>query len=361
MTGPRFTASDLYGPSGRPQAADIDQDQLNDCYLVAPMSGLARQQPQRLQDAISYDEASRSFKVRMYRRDADGIAQPVTVDVSQADLRDNLRRHGGSAVDNLSGVDGPIWPAVMETAYAELQDRGSRSANYAAIEFGEPGPAMHAITGESGQDVTREQVAALTAEQIYTRLETALTEGRPVTLGAYAENPGFPQDGLQDRHMYAVEGVRKVGEDMFLDLRNPLAVNVAGEGNDPAGATVSVSLNTLKQSDATMFNIGPAPLPPTTPAAPEPTVPASDSSSAVRGAAPIASTGNRHVDALLANLNDPVALKQAMRELYDSPASQALREGARAQYQESLTREPAQAAPAPQAPAPEAPVRAMSR
>ncbi|KRB07128.1 C2 family cysteine protease [Lysobacter sp. Root690] len=365
MTEPRFTANDLYGPSGRPQATDIDQDRLNDCYLLAPMAGLARLQPQRLQDSISYDEASQSFKVRMYQPGADGAAQAVTIDVSQADVLDNLRRQGGSTVDNRSNVDGPLWPAVMETAYAEMQNQGSRNANYAAIEFGMPGPAMYAMTGESGQDITREQVAALSADQVYTRLQTALGEGRPVTLGAYVENPGFPQDGLQDRHMYAVEGVRKVGNDMFLDLRNPLAVNGAGEGNDPTGPTVSVNLNTLKLSDSTLFNIGPAPLPPAqTQSAPSAPATAPATGRTESGAAPgaAASTGNAYVDALLANVNDPDGLKQAMRQLHDSPTGQALREESRAQYEQTLQREPAQTPqPAQEAPVMEAPARAMSR
>jgi hypothetical protein len=365
MTEPRFTASDLYGPTGRPQATDIDQDRLNDCYLLAPMAGLARLQPQRLQDSISYDEASQSFKVRMYQPGADGAAQAVTIDVSQDDVLDNLRRQGGSTVDNRRNVDGPLWPAVMETAYAEMQNQGSRNANYAAIEFGMPGPAMYAMTGESGQDITREQVAALSTEQVYTRLQTALGEGRPVTLGAYVENPGFPQDGLQDRHMYTVEGVRKVGNDMFVDLRNPLAVNGAGEGNDPAGATVSVNLSTLKLSDSTLFNIGPAPLPPSR-AQDAPATPATAPTTGTPGPGTApgagAGTGNAHVDALLASLNDPDAMKQAMRQLHDSPAGQALREESRAHYEQTLQREPAQPTqPTQDAPIHEAPARAISR
>jgi hypothetical protein len=92
MTEPRFTQEHLYsgsGPSEVPRAQDINQDNLNDCYFVAPLAGLANLQPQRIKDAISYDANTGNFTVTMYRDNA-GKAEPVKVEVTQAELLDNV-------------------------------------------------------------------------------------------------------------------------------------------------------------------------------------------------------------------------------------------------------------------------------
>jgi hypothetical protein len=39
----QYTAADLYRAEGRPHAADIQQDDLYNCYLVSSMGALAQQ------------------------------------------------------------------------------------------------------------------------------------------------------------------------------------------------------------------------------------------------------------------------------------------------------------------------------
>src|SRR5688572_9850235 len=58
----RFDAQDLY-VGGRPGAADIDQDALGDCYLVAVMGALADRQPDRIRNAIQFDPATGNYTV----------------------------------------------------------------------------------------------------------------------------------------------------------------------------------------------------------------------------------------------------------------------------------------------------------
>jgi|GEM_PF-2725136 len=40
----QYTTADLYGPDGRPHAEDIRQDEIYNCYLLAPMGALSEQQ-----------------------------------------------------------------------------------------------------------------------------------------------------------------------------------------------------------------------------------------------------------------------------------------------------------------------------
>jgi len=345
----RFTQSDLYGPSGRPQPQDIRQDDLNDCYFLAPLGGLARAQPQRLRDAIVYDAKTEAFQVTLYRPGGVEGPQPVVIVVDQNDIADNLDRMGGSTVDNDPGQNGPVWPAVMEAAYAELQGRDDRDKNYAAIDMGHPSSALYALTGHPGENLDPAALAAEGAQGVFDRLSGALREGRPVTVGTFRQRPGTAPDGLMEPHMYMVEGVRMQSGDVLLDLRNPYAHNRAGEGRDSASATMTVSLASVTREGmpGLYLNIGPAP------AAQQRGQPSHEAGHAIastasrEGSAP--ATGNLHVDALLAGLGDPGALKQAMQALYDSAEGRAIRAGNRAAYEAQAESREAQAMQ-PQAP-----------
>lgn len=321
MSDPRFTEQDLYGRSGRPQARDIRQDDINDCYFLAPLGGLARAQPQRVQDAIRYDPENQAFQVTLYRPGADGKPEAVTLDVGQADIQDNLARRGGSTVDNQRGRDAPIWPAVMEIAYAELQAQGSQELNYAAIDMGHPSSALYALTGDPGENLEPDELRALGTDGAYERIRAALAEGRPVTIGTFQEAPGAAQDGLMDPHMYMVEGIRRKGDEVLLDLRNPYAHNRAHEGHDSRKATMTVSLDAVTREGlpGLYLNIGPA-------------AQAGRSLSALAEPeraeperAVAVTIGDRHLDALFAALDDPARLRQATQSLYDSERGQAIR------------------------------------
>jgi hypothetical protein len=147
----RFDAADLYGAKG-PQAADIRQDALGDCYFVATLGALAQQQPDAVRNMISFDANTGNFTVRLH----DGDGNPQSVQVTQAEVEDNLARQGGSTADN-SGLDGPIWPAVAETAYAKMHDSnpadGLTEGYNAIANGGWPQDAMQAITGDRGDEI----------------------------------------------------------------------------------------------------------------------------------------------------------------------------------------------------------------
>ena len=63
----QYTAADLYGPDGRPHAADIRQDDIYNCYFLAPMGALSEQQPDRIRDAVRFNPETGDFNVRLYR------------------------------------------------------------------------------------------------------------------------------------------------------------------------------------------------------------------------------------------------------------------------------------------------------
>jgi len=255
--GPNFTDQNLFDAGG-PSANDIKQDAFGDCYFVATLGAVARENPKMIRDAISYEPSSQEFRVRLY--DLKGQVQNISV--TQTELEDNIKRHGGSYVDN-TGKYERTWPAVIETAYAKMFDRDPKDGlgeGYSKIiSGGYPADAMMAVTGNSGTQFayhyylllgTAGSVAVLGA-----KVSAALQAHKSVTLWSVPETrtlwqwlTGAPaaQDGLVDNHVYTVMSLAQQGTDWNVTVRNPWGTNQGvGEGKDTDSATLTVSLQSL--------------------------------------------------------------------------------------------------------------------
>lgn len=256
---PKFTDANLYGPGG-PTADDIKQDAFGDCYFVATLGAVAQQTPQLIRNAIQYDSTSKQFRVKLY--DLSGAVKYIWV--TQAELEDNVARHGGSYIDN-TGKYERTWPAVIETAYAKMFDTnpadGLGQGYQKIINGGWPSDAMMAITGNAGTKLTYRYYFGLgtsgSVALFGARVAVALRQGKSVTLWAVPERDSrslwqwlsgaaIPQDGLVDNHVYTVVSLTQSGTDWRVTVRNPWGTNVGvGEGRDTASATMTVSLANL--------------------------------------------------------------------------------------------------------------------
>ncbi len=257
---PRFTDKNLYGPSG-PAASDIKQDALGDCYFVATLATVARQRPDYIRNTISYDQVSRHFVVRLF----DMAGHIKYIHVTQAELADNIARHGGSRMDN-TGKDQIAWPAVFETAYAKMFDSNPKDGlleGYNKIANGGwPKDAMMAITGFLGTELRYVATPPLSQDQsmelLGARVALALKQKKFVTLWSIPEKDGrtavqklagvpIAQDGLVDNHVYTVLSMKQTPHGGWtVNLRNPWGTNLnIGEGKDSKSALISVTLHTL--------------------------------------------------------------------------------------------------------------------
>ncbi|MEQ1512437.1 MAG: C2 family cysteine protease [Lysobacteraceae bacterium] len=285
----QYTDARLYGPGGQPQPADIRQDSYYDCYLLAPMGALVSQQPDRIHDAIRYQPDPNTpnagvFSVTMHHPTR-GVQQ---IEVSQADVDYNIRRHGGSTADNHDG--GPIWPAVMEAAFAKMHDphpeNDDRSEGYSVIGRQSGGgtlsDGMFALTGEAGQNLRigerpppgsshgttetpppfrKPNGSTYVSEgDAYTGVRVALASDRPVSLSTLGKEVN---DGLMESHAYTVTDIQQRDGHTWVTLRNPYAHNQqdgASERGDTASPTTIVRLDQMASSGALgEINVGPAP------------------------------------------------------------------------------------------------------
>lgn len=256
---PHFTDQNLY-LAGGPTANDIKQDAFGDCYFVATLGAVAQEDPKTIRAAIHYDSNSQQFRVRLY----DLKGQVKFIMVTQAELEDNVKRQGGSYVDN-TGKYERTWPAVIETAYAKMFDKdpsdGLGEGYSKIIHGGWPSDAMMAITGSTGTQVKYINYPGLgepgSVVLLGSRVSIALQQKKGVTLWSVPERDSrtfwekltgakIPQDGLVNNHVYTVMSIAQAGLDWNLTVRNPWGTNMGvGEGRDTPSATLTVSLKNL--------------------------------------------------------------------------------------------------------------------
>lgn len=265
LTGVMFDGDNLYigGTDGKPLAADIEQTYLGDCFFVATLAALAKSKPSTIKNAITYDTPSQRFKVKLYNPKG----QVKFIWVSQWELEGNIKHGGGSSVDD-TGIYERTWPAVIETAYIKMLDRNAANGlkrGYKKInQGGYVSDALMAITGSTGTQLeytfNRRLGKAKSIKLLGTRVATALTQGKSVTLSTTTERRSTKlerkkgakkrqEDGLVTLHTYTVMSLTSAGTDWYITLRNPWGSNNdAGEGVDHESPMVTVLLSRLVET-----------------------------------------------------------------------------------------------------------------
>ena len=294
----QYDASDLYGPNG-PQETDIQQKSIGDCYFDSTMGVVAQRDPTRIENSIHYDPSTGNFAVTFYDKGLFGVPLPRVVEVTQADIQDNIRRGGSST----AGSGGPIWPAVMESAYAKMHLEDA-SANGATPDpridggygpgdgdklgpdgkpinkldaFGRPIPildqngkpklgidgkplyehvqlhiggitggwgrdALYTLTGETATTMQppgngSDFFSKLVTQMTGSSLQSALNHGSTITFSTGDDPAGQPKDGLDGYHEYMVNRVYQDANGVWqVELRNPWGNNGSdGHGHGVEG------------------------------------------------------------------------------------------------------------------------------
>ena len=207
----RWTEADLY--KGDPAGGDVNQDGIGDCYLVATMSAIAHADPQWIKDRISYDPQTGLFDVTLW----DG-SQWRHIPISQADVDANIAAGGASGVDGAGAPDrnAPLWPAVLESAYAKMKAPGQ---GIGGVQSGVTPPALEALTGNNGDWIIPATEWLTPSQHIDTQIADALNGHQPVMLSTSVLTGDVA--GLSAQHVYSVESISGTGSDATVTLRNP--------------------------------------------------------------------------------------------------------------------------------------------
>lgn len=249
----KWVPGQLWGPNGV-KGSDVDQGRHGDCYMMAAFAAIAERQPQIIENAI-HDNGDGTYVVTLYdwqKVEKHGMEfwelQPVEIEIDGRlpvlKGTDGTRGHYANSTEK-----GELWPAILEKAFAVLHDGridkdGKQRFGYDAIEDGNPGDVMEALTGRE----TQKYDGPISADKI----RSYISGGGFVTLMT-TKDSGKNLGGTKfvAPHTYAVFDIKGTGKDTIITLYNPW-----GEEGDRwglPGAKFDITIDELKWLDKMSF------------------------------------------------------------------------------------------------------------
>lgn len=189
---------------------DVIQGSIANCYLVAAFSSLAHANPDVIKNAFK-ENPDGTYTVRFFeRRGTRYEAVYVTVDSDLPTEAGSNRSKYAKARDT-----NEHWVTMLEKAYAQWK------GGYEAIgNGGNAGTVFEALTGKRPEWTS---TSYSQADQLFSRLTTATSTGRPVTAGTHGKDSGvdYTGTGVYAWHAYTVLGTSEESGEKFVQLRNP--------------------------------------------------------------------------------------------------------------------------------------------
>jgi len=229
-TGYAVQSGNLFSAAG-PQATDVNQGTLGDCYFLAALSDEASQNTNVIKNMITSD-GNGVYTVDFKQNGANDY---VTVDDAMATLPKGYHVSDGSnlAFDD-GGTSGSMWSEIVEKAYTEFRSDTDPSANSASAPqnsytriSGGWDEGIAAITGQSVNDYAASYYTSASAEKsLASTLQSDISGKDVVTMST--GNVNNAALGLIGDHMYAVLGVNAATGMATID--NPWNANAGASG-----------------------------------------------------------------------------------------------------------------------------------
>lgn len=231
LSGQLFVQDSGEGHAVHP--SDVNQDALGDCYFVAALASVAKQNPDLIKNNIQ-DNGDGTYTVTLYEKKTswelgfpptqkttfEKHTEVVTAEFPQGEWTDP--KGNVYKVDAHAGFENnqkEMWPLLMEKAYAQWQGDGNLIKGYAEISGGHTDQALEAITGNASKVYDADDLSI-------TKLAELNKQGHAITLDTRGDRwldeyiPSKFKDGILIKsHTYYLTDVDTANKQVT--IRNP--------------------------------------------------------------------------------------------------------------------------------------------
>ena len=207
----------LYGATGTPQIADVNQGGTGDCYFLAALAEIAYQDPLTIENMIQAN-GNGTYSVEFQ---VNGNPDYVTVNDDFQHLPSGWRYAGGNTA--FDGGAGTLWSELIEKAFVQLNEQQGAGDNTSVNSYngisGGWGEGLTEITGQSFKTYAiSTNSSASSVSNTLTTLQSALSNGEDVIMGTSNAAPPTGSNLVND-HMFSVLAVNAAAG--TVTLRNP--------------------------------------------------------------------------------------------------------------------------------------------
>jgi hypothetical protein len=225
----KLASGSLFGPDG-PQASDVAQGCVGDCYFLSALGETAARDPEGIREMfINNRDGTYTVRFFNYNGQADYVTvnRELPVDASGNFVFADRYAQGGKT--SSSSASNVLWVALAEKAYAQLAQEGwSRSTSfgsgisstpsdwnqncYDALNYGNDPTALEQITGvTSGRCQDFKTASGQRIPGTKQQLVSAWKQGDLIVLWSYGSENNVPKDAagaplVVAYHVYALTG-----------------------------------------------------------------------------------------------------------------------------------------------------------
>lgn len=193
---------------------DVDQGYIGDCFFMAAMISVARNQPELLENNI-IDNEDGSYIVKLAVPSDNGEVEWKEIRVTSNFVVDRK----GDPKFARPGDNTELWPMLFEKAYAQLKGK------YKKINGGFEIDALETLTGKEYEDYPVSE-----GDDFHTWMNLfndAYRQKRPMTLATnfsrkeLQDDTGYVMEGLVPGHAYSFVSMNR--NDRTIVVQNPIA------------------------------------------------------------------------------------------------------------------------------------------
>jgi hypothetical protein len=219
-----YSSNSLFGTGAT--AADVNQWQISDCYLLADLAGVANGTPAKLYRTV-IDLGDGTYGVQFTRN---GVSSVVRVDGDFGAMQAHV------------GNSGNLWSLVVEKAYAYYR---FGSNTYSSLNYGSTVAVDQDLGISVGVSFTSRGAARL-----YSDVTGILAGGGMATVETASILAGAPLIG---NHAYSIAGAYQQNGVYYFVLRNPWGFDGTGSDSNPGDGLVTLTFDQIQANFSAVY------------------------------------------------------------------------------------------------------------